>query len=55
MNVDQSEFAIKDESHHSIKNENDIYFDIPLLSSVKEEVTWHHDNGDSDHLFPIDK
>jgi len=55
MSVDQSEFSIKDESHHSIKNENDIYFDIPLLTSVKEEVTLYHDNGDSDHLFPIDK
>lgn len=50
MSVDQSEFEIKDKSHDSIKNENDIYFDIPLISSVKEEV---HD--DSDHLFPIDK
>ncbi|XP_008183778.1 zinc finger protein 569 isoform X2 [Acyrthosiphon pisum] len=55
MSVDQSEFSIKDESHHSIKNESDIYFDTPLLSSVKEEITLHHDNGDSDHLFPIDK
>jgi len=53
--VDPSEFAIKDESHHSIKNENYVYFDIPLLSSVKKEVNLHHDNGDSDHLFPIDK
>jgi len=55
MSVDQSEFALKNEIHHSIKNENDIYFDIPLLSSVKEEVTLHHDDGDSDHLIPINK
>jgi len=55
MSIDQSEFAIKDESHHTIKNENDIYFDIPLLSSVKEEGTLDHDNGDSDHLFLIDE
>lgn len=53
MSVDQSsEFEIKDKSHNSIKNENNIYFDIPLISSVKEEVTSH---DDSDHLFPIDK
>jgi len=55
MSENQSEFTIKDESHHSIKNENDIYFDIPLLSPIKEEVTLHHDSGDSDHNFPIDK
>ncbi|KAL5235594.1 hypothetical protein ACI65C_003004 [Semiaphis heraclei] len=53
MSVDQSsEFEIKDKSHNSIKNENNIYFDVPLISSVKEEVTSH---DDSDHLFPIDK
>ncbi|KAL4090407.1 hypothetical protein QTP88_025252 [Uroleucon formosanum] len=55
MSVDQSEFAIKDESHHTIKNENDIYFDIPLLSSVKEEGTLDHANGDSDYIFPTDE
>jgi len=38
----QSEFAVKDKSHHSIKNEND----IPLLSSVKEEFTLCPNNDD---------
>jgi len=53
ISVDQPELAIKDENYPSVKNEDHIYFDIPLLSSVKEEVTLHHD--DSDHIFPIDK
>jgi len=53
--MDQSEFAIKNESHHSIKNENDIYLDIPPLSSVKKKVHQCLDNGDGDQPFFIDK
>jgi len=51
--MDQSEFAIKNKSHHSIKNENGIYLDIPPLSSVKEEVHQCLDNGDGDQPFLI--
>ncbi|CAH1736772.1 zinc finger protein 1 homolog isoform X1 [Aphis gossypii] len=51
--MDQSEFAIKNESHHSIKNEDGIYLDIPPLSSVKEEVHQCLDNGDGDLPFLI--
>uniref|UniRef100_A0A2H8TLU4 Zinc finger protein 544 n=1 Tax=Melanaphis sacchari TaxID=742174 RepID=A0A2H8TLU4_9HEMI len=53
ISMDQSEFALKNESHHSVKNENDIYYDVPLLNSVKEEVVWCFDNGDSDKFLLI--
>lgn len=53
--MDQFEFAIKNECHHSVKNENGIDLDIPPLSSVKEEVHQCLGNGDGDQPFLIDK
>lgn len=56
MSVDQSQLNIEDNNaHQSVKSENDLYSDadIPLLNSVKQEVTICHD--DSDQLFHIDK